>query len=407
MTSTPEGVGRRELVGIGAVVGALLLSLLGDGVFALAIAWLVLERTGSPLELGFLVGLFATVRSVLLPVGGLLVDHAGPRRSIIGASVTKALTVLALGAALGVESGSRPLFVAAVLLGIASAVQYPAEFAILPGLVPPERLAGANAALQAGLNVVNLVAPAVGGASTALLGPVPSLILVAALYGLAAGSISLGTGGPPAQRAERRGPSWDLVRTMTTFAVDPRLRSLLLAIGAVNLGLAGTISVGLPALVHDAFSLAADVLGVLTSAMAAGSIGGAAVAGVVARRGRPALTAGLALLACAGALVLVGLTPSLSLAFILLIVAGGGSGVANVVIVTLIQSWAPKEQLGRAMSFLLLASFGAGAASQFLAGALAGAAGPRAVFVGAGGLAVLGAAAVLPTLARLRHPFEP
>ncbi len=302
MTSTPEGLGRRELVRVGAVVGALLLSLLGDGVFALAIAWLVLERTGSPLALGFLVGLFATVRTALLPVGGLLVDRAGPRRSIIGASLTKALTVLALGAALGVAAGGWPLFVAAVALGVASAVQYPAELAVLPGLVARERLAPANAALQGGMNVVNFVAPALGGASTALLGPAPSLVLVAALY---------------------------------------------------------------------------------------------------------ALTAGLALFACAGALVLVGLTPNLTLALILLVVAGGGSGVANVVIVTLIQSWAPTEQLGRAMSFVLRMSFGAGAVSQFLAGALAAAAGPRAVFVGAGGLAVVGAAAVLPTLARLRHPFEP
>lgn len=406
MTSTPEGLGRRELVGIGAVVGALLLSLLGDGVFALAIAWLVLERTGSPLALGVLVGLFATVRTALLPVGGLLVDRAGPRRSIIGASLSKALTVLALGAALGVAPGDWPLFVAAVALGVASAVQYPAELAVLPGLVARERLAPANAALQGGMNVVNFVAPALGGTSTALLGPAPSLVLVAALYGVAAGSISLGTSGPPAQRAERRGTPWDLVAAMRAFAIDPRLRPLLLAIGAVNLGLVGTIAVGLPALVHDAFALTADVLGVLTSAMAAGSIGGAAAAGALARRGRPALTAGLALFACAGALVLVGLTPNLTLALILLVVAGGGSGVANVVIVTLIQSWAPTEQLGRAMSFVLLVSFGAGAASQFLAGALAAAAGPRAVFVGAGGLAVLGAAAVLPTLTRLRHPVD-
>lgn len=400
------GRSSRTAVAVGAVVGALLLSLLGDGVFALAIAWFILEETGSPLALGLLVGLFAVVRTTLLPVGGLLVDRSGARRGIISASLAKALTVLALAGAVAAAPAVWSVFLAVVVLGVASAIQYPAEFAALPGLVPPDRLAAANGVLHAGMNVVNLVAPALGGTSAAILGPPQSLVLVAALYGLAAASIAVGTGRPGARGAERGAGLWDLVAAIRALASDPRLRSLLVAVGVVNLGLIGTISVGLPALVHDAFRLTADVLGLLTSAMAAGSIAGAAAAGVLARRSRPTMTAALALLASAGALALVGLTPSLTAVIVLLVVAGGGSGVANVIFVTLFQSTVPKDQMGRAMSFVLLISFGAGAASQFLAGALAEAAGPRAVFVGAGGLAILGAAVVLPILARVEHRLE-
>src|ERR1700716_909649 len=63
---------------------ALTLSLLGDFFSYIAIAWLVLQLTGSSLALGTVLVVGAVPRAVLMLVGGALVDRLSGRLTMVG-----------------------------------------------------------------------------------------------------------------------------------------------------------------------------------------------------------------------------------------------------------------------------------------------------------------------------------
>ena len=81
--------------------------------------------------------------------------------------------------------------------------------------------------------------------------------------------------------------------------------------------------------------------------------------------------------------------------------AAGSFG--NVVIITLLQRWAPPQLLGRVMSLVMLASIGAFPASVALAGVIVGHIGPAPFFPAAG--AVLALAVLLAVTQREFRDF--
>src|SRR5262245_60708029 len=64
--------------------GATTLSLLGDFFSYVAMAWLVLELTGSSLALGTVLVVQALPRAVLMVVGGALTDRLSARTTMLG-----------------------------------------------------------------------------------------------------------------------------------------------------------------------------------------------------------------------------------------------------------------------------------------------------------------------------------
>src|SRR5579863_2061881 len=60
------------------------LSLFGDFFSYIALAWLVLQLTGSSLALGTVLVVQALPRAVLMAVGGALADRLSPRLTMLG-----------------------------------------------------------------------------------------------------------------------------------------------------------------------------------------------------------------------------------------------------------------------------------------------------------------------------------
>jgi len=150
----------------------LVVSLLGDGIFLVAVAWEAYRLDDRPSALAG-VGLATSAPQVVLLLFGGAVSDRLPRRTVlIAADGARAIAVGCL-AVLGSLGHLRlwDLWAAAFVIGAATAFAAPAFDAIVPALVPKDRLMEANgldqflrpAALQ-------LLGPALGGVLLAAVG---------------------------------------------------------------------------------------------------------------------------------------------------------------------------------------------------------------------------------------------
>ena len=141
------------------------MSLMGDGIFLVALAWQVYELSNVPTALS-IVGVAMTVPQILfLLVGGVVSDRFDRRKVMIAADAVRAVSVAALGflSIAGVLELWHIMIVAAAFGG-GSAFFGPAFDAIVPQLVPSADLNQANSLDQfIRPAAARMIGPAIGG----------------------------------------------------------------------------------------------------------------------------------------------------------------------------------------------------------------------------------------------------
>lgn len=150
---------------------AIMGSNIGTWVNDVAAAWVMAERTGSPLMVA-LVQSATTVPIVLLAlVAGTLADIVDRRRYLL-ATQGWMLAVAATMAVLTHLDMLSPtlLVVLTFCMGCGAAMAMPAQAAIVSELVPPPMLASAVALNSIGINIARSLGPAIGGVIVAQLG---------------------------------------------------------------------------------------------------------------------------------------------------------------------------------------------------------------------------------------------
>jgi MFS family permease len=144
-------------------------SLIGDGVFIVAIAWQAYALSNRPSSLAY-VGLATSIPQIALRlVGGGVSDRMSRQRILVFADVTRALAVGSL-AALTAAGATKlwALYVVAAVIGTATAFASPALDALVPELVPDLELTQANAVDQVVRPLAaQLCGPALGGVAIA------------------------------------------------------------------------------------------------------------------------------------------------------------------------------------------------------------------------------------------------
>jgi len=147
-------------------------SLLGDGVFIVAVAWQAYAIADRVSALAY-VGLAASLPQVaMLLVGGAVSDRIPRRTVLFWADVTRGFAVGAL-AMLAVFSSLSlwELYLVSAIIGTATAFASPALDALVPQLVPDEELIQANAVEGFVRPVaIQLAGPALGGVAVAAVG---------------------------------------------------------------------------------------------------------------------------------------------------------------------------------------------------------------------------------------------
>jgi MFS family permease len=162
-------------------------SLIGDGIAPVAIAFAVLDLTGSATDLGIVLAAHSLVIIGLILVGGVFADRISPRLSMLRADLVRMLVTAVMAALL--ITGSAAVWQLAVLYGIeggATAFFNPASNAIVPSIVSRERLQEATALLNLSRSAGKTLGPALAGILLALGTPGWALAVDAATFAISA-----------------------------------------------------------------------------------------------------------------------------------------------------------------------------------------------------------------------------
>ena len=372
------------------------ISLLGDQFHFVALAWLVLQLTGSGLAVGTVLMVAGIPRAVFILVGGAFADRASPRTVMLASDALRAAFVGVL-AVLVLSGGAElwQLYVLAAIFGIVDAFFWPALSTIVPMLVTEERLPAANALMQGSTQLTGLIGPALAGLLVAAVGTGPAFGIDAASFGVAALALVLIRGGrrPAAAEASRPNVLGTIGSGVAYAWRDPAVRSLILLSAALNFAINGPISVGLAWLADNRFDGGAASFGIMLSAFGAGALVGALVAGCMGRiRELGWVTLGGSVVMGVG-LGLIGFAPSVVVIMGLNVAIGLAVGFLNVRIVAWLQARTPDAMIGRVMSLVMLGGLAMSPISLAIAGLLVDIGAATLCFAAAGGLVVVAALA--------------
>jgi MFS family permease len=367
------------------------LSNLADGLLKVALPLLALTHTASPALIAGLPMAFSLPWLVFALPAGALVDRLDRRAAMLAATAVRALVLAGLAAAITTGHDSiQTLYAAAFAVGVAETVYGTSAQSILPQLVPRSLLTRANGRLFAVELAANEFAgpPLAGfvvaaGAATALLTPLGLFIVAFGVLLLVRGSFRVETD-VASTRAGRPSLRADIAEGLRFVLHDKLLRTLAWMTGLYNLATNATFAVFVLYATGptSALHLSGHAYGLLLAVIAAGSVLGSVIAErlVVALGRFRTLT-----LSVAGGTLLVG-TPALTTNTYLIgtafFVGGVGTVLWNVVAVSLRQRMTPDRLLGRVNSAYRLVAWGVMPVGAALGGAVAQAAGVRAVFGG-------------------------
>ncbi len=371
--------------------GGQFVSLLGDQFFLVALPWLVLQLTGDAFAIGTVVAVTAAPRAVFILLGGVLVDRFSPRIMMLYSNIGR-MVVVAILAALTATGQVHlwMLYPFGFLLGLGYAFFLPAQSAIIPRLVPHDRLQVGNAVIQGTSQLTLFVGPVLAGVLIASFGQegigsaaVPQVAGIAIVFALdAAGflcsavTLAMIAIRPVPRDAGAHTGIGGVVRSLgegiTGVWRDKTLRYYFVMIGVVNLALLGPLSVGIPVLAHTRFTGGALAYGVVLSGLGAGAFVGIFVGAALRRppnRTFAASLLGSCVLLGIG-LSLLGVLASAASATAATFLIGLGEGYMIVVFITWLQLRTSREELGRMMSILLFVSVGMAPVSNVIAGVL-------------------------------------
>jgi MFS family permease len=371
-------------------------SLIGDGIFLVAMAWQAYDLWNAPAALSILgIGMTIPTIAFLLPAG-VLSDRLDRRMIMLSADVGRALVVAVLAAlALAGLLTFWQLVVLVALYGIGTAFFSPAFDAIVPDVVPSADLAAANALDQFVRPIaLRLLGPALGGVLVAALGTGAAFSVDAASF--AASTVALLVMRPPAHlRSEHAESSFKAVKEGLRF-VRRRvwLWGTLLSAALAYLAFLGPAEVLLPYVVKNDLHASAGQLGLVFAAGGVGAVGSALFMG---QRGHPRrdvtfmyATWTLATLAVAG----YGLATASWQLMVACLLFNALETAGTIIWATIKQRHVPSSMLGRVSSLDWLISIGLLPLSFALTAPVAGLVGARATLIGAaaiGGVITLGA----------------
>src|ERR1700682_2587119 len=306
------------------------LSLFGDFFSYVAMAWLVLQLTGSSLALGTVLVVQALPRAVLMVVGGALADRISPRLTMLGSMGLRAVMVAPL-AVLVLTSRVQMLEVygIAAVFGIVDAFFMPARSSILPKVVEDHELEPGNAVLNVTAQATVILGPVVAGIIIATLGIGWAFAGDAACFAIGFLFVALLPAAPRAEKGAVHpdgGIGGQIAAGLRYAWADVGLRVTLIVIAVIDFAANAAIGVGLPTLAHGRFGAGAAGFGILLGAWGIGATAGAMGAGFVkVARGIGWLLVVLCVWLGAG-IGAIGLLPSLVPAAIVMGICGISTG---------------------------------------------------------------------------------
>ncbi|MGO6883831.1 MFS transporter [Rhizobium ruizarguesonis] len=349
-----------------ALAAAETLSLSGTRLSTIAIPWLVLSTTGSPVLTGL------TAMMEMLPyvaakaLSGPLIDRVGPKRIAVVCD-TASVAVVGLVPLLDLFGRlNMPLLLPVVFaMGVLRGPSDAAKQAMVPDIatlaaMPLERVTGVVGAIE---RLASTAGAAGAGALIGLIGPGQALVVNAVTFAAAALIVGVGIPGlrrvpEPRGMPEPRGAPEARPGGMSSYFSDLRegwrflrgdavLVSIVTMVATTNLLDQAYHAVLLPVWTQSS-GHGPELLGAMFSAFTGASIAGAAIAAAIGERMPRLMVYTVAfLLTGFPRFLVVALDAPLALIFITLAIAGFASGFLNPILSAVIFERIPKPLTGR------------------------------------------------------------
>ena len=383
------------------------LSAVGDMFDLIAFPWLVLLLTGDPVAVGTVIAIGNAPTVFFMLLGGGLVDRFSPRLIMQSSNLLR----LILGAALAalILTGQIDLwfiYPLALLKGLADALYYPAQGALLPRIVSPSQLRQGNAVVQTTFQLSGILGPALAGALIALFstggsaapaalsgltgtGTAPAaagltglalvFIIVASVFLLSALLLTFLRVAAAPDAADPDNPDdpanagilRSILQGIRFVRADSAMFLLFILIAGIGLLIEGPVIVGIPILANSKMAQGALAVGVIVSAYAGGALVGSVIAGLLPAPKRGLGLILISLFALSGLLMMpFGFLTSMLLAAAIALIIGIAGGYTEILFTLWLQLRTPQRMLGRVMSLLMIATVGLGPVSSVISGFL-------------------------------------
>ncbi|PPL19015.1 MFS transporter [Microterricola pindariensis] len=375
------------------LAAALTLSLLGSGMWFVAVVWQVMELGGGPAQLSLVATMSAIGLVAVVLVGGVVADRVVQKRILLVVEASKIIVIGAIAwLALAETLEIWHLMIAALVIGVGEGFFYPAYSAMLPSILPGDDLLAANgfegmlrpAAMQA-------AGPALASAAVAAASPALAFVIVGALQVVAVVALVVLRPVPLRRNLEAevarhplRAALGDLAEGFRYMFSTPWLLATLLFSMAFVLVIMGPIDVLAPFAVRDSAGGGATEYALVLAAFGVGSVLGALF--ISSRRMPRRYLTVLTLAWGLGSLPLavIGFTDQVWLMGLAVFIVGFSFSIGGVIWGTLLQRRVPPHMLGRVSSLDFFVSLAFMPISMALAGPVGEAIGLAPTFVIAG-----------------------
>lgn len=323
---------------------------------SLALAWLVLELTGSGTALGTVMAMQFLPTLLLAPYGGTIADRFDKRHLLMCTQSIAGLLALTLG--IVTLTGVVELWMVYVLaagFGAVSAIDSPSRHTFVMEMVGPGDIANAVTLNSVVVNAARVIGPAIGGIIIASVGIGECFVVNAASYLaviIAVGLVRRSELHPAARSRRAKG---QLREGFTYVWRTPVLRTTI-----VMLAIIGTLTyeftTTLPLLAEFTFDAGASGLAAMTAFMGLGAV----VGGLVIAAGKPPTPQKLVMAAVAfgSTVLLIAVMPTITAVYVVIPFLGATSvGMISLSNATLQLNSDPQLR-GRVMSLFSMAMIG-------------------------------------------------
>ena len=143
---------------------------LGGSAFPIALAVTVIDQGGSASTLGLILGSRILASVICAPFAGVWTDRLPRKQVMIVADLFRSVVVFSMVFLSGPELPHIFLALAVFLMGAGDAFGAASAGAIMPSLVPDEKLPAANVARNIVVRTATIIGPGIGGVSVAIIG---------------------------------------------------------------------------------------------------------------------------------------------------------------------------------------------------------------------------------------------